>query len=252
MQPVQPPTHRMQERTDLPLCTGKHKLKECTVSSSDYKCINCAKSNEHNKDRKTNENNSSLDRNCPSLQEMIVKYRQNTNYYNGSNRQPKEEDNTGIQKHQTAAFHQVHAINLHYRTATYNIMKLTEQDNSDIIFIQELYLYQNRMAGIKNSNRNYIFRADKSRAAITVTNNKIDAVLIKQLSNPDSVLIGLKYNTRFFAASMYFDITKELEKELDKLHEIIEFTKGIGLLIAVNSNARSTAWHDSQTKGEKY
>jgi hypothetical protein len=44
-------------------------------------------------------------------------------------------------------------INLqHSRTATDNIMKLTEQGNSDIIFIQEPYLYQNRMAGIKNSN----------------------------------------------------------------------------------------------------
>jgi dihydroxyacetone kinase-like predicted kinase len=102
------------------------------------------------------------------------------------------------------------------------------------------------MAAIKNSNQNYIFHADKSWAAITVTNNKIDAVLIKQLSNPDSVLIELKYNTRFFAASMYFDITKEIERELNKMDEILEFTKGNGLLIAVVSNSRSTAWHDSQ------
>jgi hypothetical protein len=36
--------------------------------------------NTYNKDRKTNENHSSLDRNCPSLQAMIVKYKQNTNY----------------------------------------------------------------------------------------------------------------------------------------------------------------------------
>jgi hypothetical protein len=126
-------------------------------------------------------------------------------------------------------------------------MKLTEQDNSDMIFIQEPYLYLNRIAGIKNSNRNYILHADKSRAAITVTNNKIDAVLIKQLSNPDSVLIELKYSTRFFAASMYFDTTKEIERELNLIDEIIEFTKGFGPIITVDSNARSTAWHDSQT-----
>ena len=43
-------------------------------------------------------------------------------------------------------------INLNYsRVATDNLMKLTEQDNTDIIFIQEPYLYQNRMAGIRMS-----------------------------------------------------------------------------------------------------
>jgi uncharacterized protein YdaL len=68
------------------------------------------------------------------------------------------------------------------------------------------------MAGIKNPNRNYISHENKSRAAIIITNNKIDAVFIKQISTPDSKLIELKYNnTRFFAASMYFDITKEIE-----------------------------------------
>jgi len=46
---------------------------------------------------------------------------------------------------------------------------------------------------------------------------------------------------------MYFDITKEIERELDKIEEILEFTKGNGLIIAVDSNSRSVAWHDSQT-----
>jgi len=46
---------------------------------------------------------------------------------------------------------------------------------------------------------------------------------------------------------MYFDITKEIERELDKIEEILEFTKGNGLVIAVDSNSRSMALHDSQT-----
>jgi len=100
-------------------------------------------------------------------------------------------------------------INLqHSRTATDNLMKLTEQDNSDIIFIQEPYQYKNRMVGLPKSSRHCTSPVDKSRAAIIITNNKIDAVLIKRLSKPDSVPIELKYDTRFFAASMYFDITK--------------------------------------------
>jgi hypothetical protein len=46
---------------------------------------------------------------------------------------------------------------------------------------------------------------------------------------------------------MYFDITTEIERELDKIEEMLEFTKGNGLVIAIDSNSRTTAWHDSQT-----
>jgi len=74
-------------------------------------------------------------------------------------------------------------VNLkHSRVATDNLMKLIEQDNTDIIFIPEPYLYQKRMAGISMSHRNYNSHEKKSRAAIIITNKKIDAVLIKQLT----------------------------------------------------------------------
>jgi len=53
-------------------------------------------------------------------------------------------------------------INLkHSGVATDNLMKLIEQDNTDIIFIQEPYLYQNRMAGLSMSHRNYISHEEK-------------------------------------------------------------------------------------------
>jgi len=104
------------------------------------------------------------------------------------------------------------------------------------------------MAGISMSHRNYISHEEKNRAAFIITNKKIGAVLIKQLTNPDSVLLELRHNnTRFYAASMYFDITKGIERELGKIEEILEFTKGNGLVIAVDSNSRSVAWHDRQT-----
>ena len=59
----------------------------------------------------------------------------------------------------------------HSRAATDNIMKLIEQDNMDIVFIQEPYLYQNRIAGIM-SHRMYISLDDKCRAAIIITKKK--------------------------------------------------------------------------------
>jgi len=45
---------------------------------------------------------------------------------------------------------------------------------------------------------------------------------------------------------MYFDITKETERELDCIEEILKNTKGKGLTIVVNSNSRSVAWQDRQ------
>jgi len=62
------------------------------------------------------------------------------------------------------------------------------------------------------------------------------------------VLLQLRYNnTRYYAASKYFDVTKEVEREPEMIEEILEFTKGNWLVIAVDSNSRSVAWHDSQT-----
>jgi len=51
---------------------------------------------------------------------------------------------------------------------------------------------------------------------------------------------------------MYFDIKEETERDMDKLDKILELTKGTGLILAIDSNARSAAWHDTQTnKREK-
>ena len=59
-----------------PLCAGSHKMKECTAESYEYKCINCATYNLHNKNARICENHSTLDRNCPSLQALLERYRQ--------------------------------------------------------------------------------------------------------------------------------------------------------------------------------
>jgi hypothetical protein len=63
-----------------PLCTVGHKLKDCTTSAEHYKCINCAKYNKYNNNAKVDENHSSMDQNCPSLQATLLRYKQNTDY----------------------------------------------------------------------------------------------------------------------------------------------------------------------------
>jgi hypothetical protein len=103
------------------------------------------------------------------------------------------------------------------------------------------------MAGIPNPHRIYNFLEDNNRAAIVITNKKIDAVLITKQSNPDRVLLEMEYNIRFYAVSMYLDIKEEIERELDKIDQILELTKGTGLILAIDSNTRSAAWHDTET-----
>ena len=63
-----------------PHCAGKHKLKGCTASRAEYKCTDCMTYNKHNQNRSINEDHSSLDRKCPSMQAMIARYKQNTDH----------------------------------------------------------------------------------------------------------------------------------------------------------------------------
>jgi len=136
-------------------------------------------------------------------------------------------------------------INLkHSKTATDNFNHLTKEANIDIPFIQEPYNYQNQVTGIP---RNYkIFTSGKARkrAAVVVVNRKIDAILIDQLSDEDTAVIGITYgNLKFIATSIYLDIKNEISSDLHKIENI----QRLGLLVAMDSNARSTTWYDAIT-----
>ena len=61
-------------------CTGAHKMKECTATISEQKCINCIAYNRHSKEGKINENYSAMSKDCPSLQAVLRRYRENVQY----------------------------------------------------------------------------------------------------------------------------------------------------------------------------
>jgi hypothetical protein len=63
-----------------PLCTGSHKMKDCSANPQEYKCINCLCYNKHNQGKTICANHSSLDKNCPSLLAVLEKQKINTNY----------------------------------------------------------------------------------------------------------------------------------------------------------------------------
>ena len=63
-----------------PLCTGSHKLRDCTATKSEYKCINCLTYNRHHQATQIDITHSSLDKSCPSLMAVLEKYKRNTDY----------------------------------------------------------------------------------------------------------------------------------------------------------------------------
>jgi hypothetical protein len=63
-----------------PHCTGSHKMKDCTVTISEHKCINCITYNRFNKEGRVDENHSALSKECSSYHAMIKIYRNNIEY----------------------------------------------------------------------------------------------------------------------------------------------------------------------------
>lgn len=75
--------HRAQEcrgEETCPLCAGPHKMKDCNAPTSEHRCINCTTYNKYNPNNKVNENHTSLDRNCQSLQAVLTRNKQNIDY----------------------------------------------------------------------------------------------------------------------------------------------------------------------------
>lgn len=73
----------------------------------------------------------------------------------------------------------------HSRSATYNLMKVIETEEPDLILVQQPYEYQNRPIGIDKKYRIFMAGNGKHRAAIIIIiiNSKIDAILITKISD---------------------------------------------------------------------
>jgi exonuclease III len=99
------------------------------------------------------------------------------------------------------------------KVATDNFMKFIQQEHTDIVFVQEPYLYQNNTVGITTTHMIYAPNKEKYRTTIIIANNNIDAVFIKQLNDTNTAVIEIRYKSiRILAASMYLDINKDIEK----------------------------------------
>ena len=113
------------------------------------------------------------------------------------------------------------------------------ENQIDLAFVQEPYTIRNNLAGIPKSLRTYVSGNGRKRSPLLVNNKEIDVVLITQFSDKDCIVAEISYrNTKFCGISSYFDITEDIEINIRKTEQILNYSKGQGLLIAADSNTR--------------
>jgi len=95
--------------------------------------------------------------------------------------------------------------------------------------------------------------AGRKRAAIIIKNKRIDTILLNQPSDEDVVVEIRVEMVTLIIVSMYFDINRPIDIDLQKIQTILTHAKGVGIIFAIDSNARSTSWHDVLTnnRGKK-
>jgi len=73
------------------------------------------------------------------------------------------------------------------------------------------------------------------------------------MSQEDIVVVEVTHgNKNFIAVSIYLNNGKDITENFNKIKNILQFAKGKGLLVAIDSNARSKTWHDVITKKGDY
>jgi len=125
-------------------------------------------------------------------------------------------------------------------------MKIIERDKTHIICIQEPYTFQSKEVGILKKYKTLTSGEGRCRAAVVATNTQIDTMLIQQLSDADTIVMEIiKGILKIILVSMYFDRETPIEHDLVKIEAVTRHAKGKVVLIANDSNARSTLWYDT-------
>ena len=136
----------------------------------------------------------------------------------------------------------------HPTAATANLMKYIADNKVYITCIQEPHTLQRKVAGIPKHYKTLTAGEERSRAAVIITNNRLDTVLITQLSDADTVAVEIiSENSKIILASTYFGRGNPTEIDLVKIEAILQYAKGAGVLLEMDSNSRSTLWHDTLT-----
>jgi hypothetical protein len=134
------------------------------------------------------------------------------------------------------------------RVATSNLTQIIINYNTDIAFVQEPYSVHNNVAGFPKAFRIFAHGGGRKRAAIVVNNNDIDVTAITQVSHEDTILIEIRYKgAKLFGTSLYLPIDRNIDRDFETIEDMLQLTRGEGLILAIDSNARSKLWSDKCT-----
>jgi hypothetical protein len=128
-----------------------------------------------------------------------------------------------------------------------NLLKITEEEGTDILCTQEPHMIGNKTVGIPQSYKVFALGEGRKQAAIVTNNKQIDTILITQLSDEDAVVLETKVDVSLIIASMHFDINSPIDTDLQKMEATLAHAKGVEFIFAMDSNSRSTSWHDMLT-----
>ena len=162
-----------------------------------------------------------------------------THIANRLNRQKKGKQRTTIKCVQLNAQHSL--------AATSNLTQIII-NNIDIAFVQDPYTFHNKVAGYPKGFRIFAQGGGRARAVIIVSNNDMDVTAITQVSNEDAIVTEIRYKgTKLFATSLYLPRDREIGRDLETMEEITQLSRGNGLILAIDSNARSRLWFDKRS-----
>mgnify|MGYP003623217186 CR=1 FL=1 len=131
------------------------------------------------------------------------------------------------------------------RSDTSNLTQIILEKNIDIAVIQEPYTVSHNVTGFPKSFRIFSHGNGRKRSAIITANKNIDSILISQLSDEDCVVVEFTHkNLNFLGASIYCDIDFDVENITKKVEKVIRAARGKGLILSMDTNARSRTWYD--------
>jgi hypothetical protein len=114
--------------------------------------------------------------------------------------------------------------------------------------VQEPYAINKNITGFPKGFRTFAHGEGRKRAAIVVNNNDIDVTAITQVSHEDAILTEIQYKgAKLFGTSLYLPIDRDIDRYFEKIENILQLTRGEGLILAINSNARRKLWSDRCT-----
>jgi hypothetical protein len=117
----------------------------------------------------------------------------------------------------------------------------------DVAFLQEPYTIRKNVAGFAKYFKIFACGNGRKRTAVIVNKNT-DVGAIQQVSDENVILREITYKgLRFYGDSLYLAIDQDIERDIGKVEEIVELTKGNGLILSIDSNSRSKLWHDKYT-----